>query len=473
MKVSIIGAGYVGLVSGACLADMGHEVTCVDKDPAKLAAINAAKSPLHEEGLEALLQRNVGQRLFATGSTIEAVVESDLTLIAVPTPFDPVTGKIDLKYVLAATTEVGHAIRKKNAYHVVVVKSTVVPGTTDTAVREALEASAGRMVGRDIGLGVNPEFLSEGTAVADFMKPDRIVIGGVDATSIGYLTQLYAPQRHVPTVTVNNATAEMIKYASNTMLATAISFANELARLCGAIPGVDSVDVQRGLHLARYLNVPLPDGSAKKAGIASFFAAGCGFGGSCLPKDTAALVAHGKAFGVDMPVLEAVLKINRGQAGVTVGLLKKHVPDLRGKNVAILGTAFKPDTADLRQSPAEPIIEQLLAEGAVVKTFDPAANADTRRHFGEKITVADTLDEAVRGAAGVIVCTGWPQFADLPAALKRLNADPVVVDGRRMFSPRTFTKYEGIGLSAATAGQPGGTRHPLHGIRQEKQGKEA
>lgn len=447
MRVSIIGAGYVGLVSGACFAEMGHEVTCVDIDEAKVAQIRSGRSPLHEAGLEELIRRNIGRTLTATTSLHEAVLESDLTIIAVPTPFDPQTAAIDLKFVIAAAEQVGRSLATKDAYHVVVVKSTVVPGTTDTVVKAAIERASGKQVGRDIGLGVCPEFLSEGTAVADFMKSDRIVLGGDDAETLGALVKLHQPFENVPTLHVNCRTAEMIKYASNAFLATCISFANELAGLCSALGGLDMTDVTRGVTASRYLK----NGSNGTAPIAGFLSAGCGFGGSCLPKDVAALAAHGRAHGVSMPLLDSVLSVNRGQALRTVELLRRHIPDLRGKVVAVLGTAFKPETADLRTSPAEPIIALLKSGGAIVRTHDPAANDDTRRQFGNTIDVCDRLEDAIDGAAGIIVVTAWTQFAVLPSLVAHLPAPPVVVDGRRMFNPSDFTIYEGIGRSEAQA----------------------
>jgi UDPglucose 6-dehydrogenase/GDP-mannose 6-dehydrogenase len=446
MKVSIIGAGYVGLVTGACLAEVGHDVTCAELDAAKVEQINARRSPLHEPGLQELLEKNVPHALRATTSLREAVLESDLTMIAVPTPFDATNGRIDLRFVERASEQVGEALRDKHGYHVVVVKSTVVPGTTETVVRAAVERRSGKTSGRDFGIGVNPEFLSEGTAVRDFMQPDRIVIGGDDPESIGCLAQLYAPFGHVPTICVNCRTAEMIKYASNTLLATCISFANEIATICEAVGGIDVVEVMRGVHASRYLAGGSINGSAKPAAIARFIEAGCGFGGSCLPKDTAALAAHGKAHGAPTPLLDAVLQVNREQARRCVSLITRRIPLLRGKTVVVLGTAFKPGTADLRQSPAEPIIEHLSSLGAIVRTFDPAANDDTRRHFGSRVQVCDAIEEALDGADAVVVCTAWKDFARLPDLLRGRNDPPVVVDGRRMLDPGAFSRYEGIGL---------------------------
>jgi UDPglucose 6-dehydrogenase/GDP-mannose 6-dehydrogenase len=252
MRVSIIGAGYVGIVTGVCLAEKGHTVTCVEMDAAKVERIRRGEPPIHEDGLGDLLRRHTGTLFRATTSLADAVNDTDITLIAVGTPFD---GKaIDLAYVLTAAKEIGALLAHKSSRHTVVVKSTVVPGTTDGPVRDALEAASGKKAGAGFGLGTNPEFLTEGTAIADFMHPDRIVIGGSDDATLDTLAELYAGFHGVPVIRTNNSTAEMIKYASNSLLATMISFSNEIADLCSAIGGIDAKDVMHGVHESAYLN---------------------------------------------------------------------------------------------------------------------------------------------------------------------------------------------------------------------------
>jgi len=328
MKVSVLGTGYVGLVSGACLADKGHQVTCIDVVKDKVDRINRGEPPIFENGLEDLLKRNIGTRLKATLDARQAVLDSDLTLIAVGTPFD---GKvIDLKYVKEAARVIGAALKEKPGYHVVVVKSTVVPGTTDKVVLPILEEASGKKAGRDFGVGMNPEFLTEGEAISDFMDPDRIVLGGIDRRSQDAQDELYSAFEAAPRLRCNNGTAEMIKYASNALLATAISFSNELANLGSAIGGIDSAEVMQGLHMGRYLNPALPDGTRISPAINSFLMAGCGFGGSCLPKDVSALVAHGRALGQPMNLLASVLDINARQPEQIFRLLGKHFPTLAG-----------------------------------------------------------------------------------------------------------------------------------------------
>jgi UDPglucose 6-dehydrogenase len=444
MKVSVIGTGYVGLVSGVCLAEIGHEVVCVDIDPAKLASILRGQPPIFEEGLEALLRKNLGGRFEATGDLRRAVLGSDLTLIAVGTPFDG--RQIDLSFVRGAAAEIGQALRDKESYHVVVVKSTVVPGTTDTVVRSVLEESSGKQAGRDFGVGMNPEFLTEGQAVRDFMNPDRIVLGAMDERALGVLDELYAAFGSVPRIRTNPRTAEMIKYTSNALLATAISFSNEIANLCAALGGIDVTEVMQGVHASAYLTVARPDGTRLRAPITSFFEAGCGFGGSCLPKDVKALVAHGEAAGTPMPLLGAVLGVNEARPAGIVRILEKHFPDLSGLRVGVLGLAFKPDTDDVRESPAIPVIRLLLAQKVAVKAYDPVAAAEARKVLGTAITYASSLRECLEDVDAVVLLTRWKEFEEVPALLGSMKAPPLLLDGRRQLDKRTIARYAGVGL---------------------------
>ncbi len=444
MNVSIIGCGYVGLVTGVCLADKGHRVVCVDIDKTKVDRINAAIAPIHEIGLPELLKKNVGKNFSATTDFDAAVRNSDLTLIAVGTPFD---GKeIDLTFVKKTAEQIGAVLKTKAAYHVVVVKSTCVPGTTDEVVGPAIAAASGKRVTTDFGLGMNPEFLSEGEAIRDFMNPDRIVLGGVDDCTTARMAELYTAFAGVPVLKTNNKTAEMIKYTSNAMLATCISFANEIGNLCSAVGGVDALEVMRANHINYYLSKRLPDGSMFKAPLASFFEAGCGYGGSCLPKDTKALVAHGEKFDQPMPLLHAVIDTNRKQPGQILSLLRKQLPDLSGKSIAVLGLAFKPNTDDLRESPAFPIIDLLLREGATVKAYDPEGGPGAKKVLGDKVDVVDSMKKCIDGVAAVVVVTRWDEFKQLPAMLKHSNPSAVIVDGRRMLDKNSVPNYTGIGL---------------------------
>ncbi len=444
MRVSIIGAGYVGLVTGVCLAEKGHQVVCVDVDHTKVERLTRGEAPIHEVGLGELLDRHAGKGFSATTDLVGAVRDSEVTFIAVGTPFDGAA--IDLTYVVNAARQVGAALAEKSEHHVVVVKSTVVPGTTDGEVRTALEETSGRRAGEGFGLGVNPEFLTEGQAVADFMDPDRIVIGGVDERTLDILSDVYAPFTDVPIVRTNNKSAEMIKYASNALLATMISFSNEFADLCTALGGVDARDVMAGLHTSGYLSVPGSDGESNPAPIVSFLEAGCGFGGSCLPKDVSALVAHGALKGVKMNVLQAVLDTNIQRPDRVLEGIRREVPDLHDARVSVLGLAFKPDTDDVRESPAFPIIERLVTAGADVTAYDPVAMGTARLVLGETpVKYAASLEEAVTSADIIVIVTRWHEFERLPALLHKLDRAPFVFDGRRMLDENAVERYGGIG----------------------------
>jgi len=445
MKVSIIGTGYVGLVTGACLAEKGHQIFCVDKDPQKVEKINRGISPIFEEGLEEILKKNIDKRLQATTDLPGAILDSEITLIAVGTPFD---GKrIDLSQVKEVSAQIGSALMGKAGYHAVVVKSTVVPGTTDGVILPILEEASGKKAGAGFGVGMNPEFLTEGQAVADFMTPDRIVLGANGEKCMLALEQLYRAFDGIPKMKTNCRTAEMIKYASNAMLATQISFANEIANLCSALGGVDIVDVMKGVHLSNYLRPAARDGSRIQAPISSFLEAGCGFGGSCLPKDVNALIAHGENAGSAMPLLRAVIETNRHQPGEVIRLLKKHFPSLKDVRVAILGLSFKPDTDDMRESPAIPIVKELLAQNARLKGYDPAAHHEARKLFpSNQLILCETIEEALAGVDAVVLVTRWEQFHDVPERIARSNPEAVFVDGRRMLDKHRFARYEGIGL---------------------------
>ena len=442
MRVSIMGTGYVGLVSGACLADHGHQVVCVDVDPVKVERICRGESPIFEPGLDELLRRHAGTTLTATLDARAAVMDSDLTLIAVGTPFKE--EQIDLRFVKECARTIGTVLKDKDDYHVVVVKSTVVPGTTDGVVLPILEQASGKRASVDFGIGMNPEFLTEGEAVADFMDPDRLVLGGVDERTQDALEQLYAEFGTAPRVLTNNSTAEMIKYASNAMLATLISFSNELANLGAALGGIDTVEVMRGLHLSRYLST-LVDGQRVEPSITSFLMAGCGFGGSCLPKDVSALVAHGRNHGRPMDLLKGVLSVNASQPDEVFRLLGKHYSSLAGVRVTVLGLSFRPDTDDIRESPAIPIVWRLLDEGALVTAYDPAAAHHGRQLFGNWVTIAESLEGALDESDAVVLITRWAEFEAVPAILTARGSEPVVVDGRRVLNPALVPKYEGIG----------------------------
>ncbi|MGE0704971.1 MAG: UDP-glucose/GDP-mannose dehydrogenase family protein [Vicinamibacterales bacterium] len=443
MQVSIVGAGYVGLVTGLCLADRGHHVTCVDVDSRKIVALSRGILPIHEPGLPELLAEHLGRRFVPTTDIVSAVADSNVTMITVGTPLRD--GAISLDAVESAAVAIGQALARKDGYHLVIVKSTVVPGTTEGVVRRALEAASGLNAGRDFGLGMNPEFLREGEAVEDFQKPDRIVLGGLDARSLDLMSELYAafPAEQVRT---NPRTAEMIKYVSNALLATLISFSNEMGNLCSAAPDVDVTDVLGAVHLDKRISPVGPDGQRTVPTITSYLRAGCGFGGSCFPKDVRALISWGAEQGRHPRLLDAVLEINERQPLEVISLLKRRLPDLEGVRVAILGLAFKAQTDDVRESPALRVIQALTSEGARVVAFDPVAMPAARLVLGAGIEYARSLADAVRDADAVVLLTSWPEFRDLEPIILSQEKAPILVDGRRFYDASLTPCYEGIGL---------------------------
>jgi UDPglucose 6-dehydrogenase len=443
MRISVIGTGYVGIVSGACFAQIGHHCVCVDVDATKVDRINQGIAPIHENGLDAIVRQHVGTRLSATTDLAKAVHESEITFIAVGTPFDG--QHIDLGYVREAARQIGVALKSKPGWHTVVVKSTVVPGTTDDVVAVELEKASGKKAGVDFGVGMNPEFLTEGTAVDDFMRPDRIVIGGSDERAIAVQREVYAAFASTPTLETNNKTAEMIKYASNSVLATLISFSNEIGNLCSAVGKVDVADVMKGVHMARYFSSQLADGRRVQAGISSFLWAGCGYGGSCLPKDTKALSAFGADHGQQMPLLDAVIDTNLKQPDRMLALVQRHHAFLAGVKVALLGLAFKEDTDDMRESPAITLARRLLDQGAIVSGYDPIARETARAALPAAVRLVGTLADAVADADVLMLVTRWAEFRGLPTLLAGMPRPPLLVDGRRIIEPASVPRYEGIG----------------------------
>ncbi|MDP7604923.1 MAG: UDP-glucose/GDP-mannose dehydrogenase family protein, partial [Alphaproteobacteria bacterium] len=362
-RVAVIGAGYVGLVTGACLAKIGHQVICVDRDSERIEQIRRGTVPFHEPGLDALLAEVLGSGLFSASTDLApAVGQSGVSMIAVGTP--STNGVIDLGAVQASCREIGEALGPRGDYHVVVVKSTVVPGTTDTVVAAEVMGASGRSED-SLGICMNPEFLREGSAVEDVMHPDRIVIGARSSRAHDVVAGLYR-SFDCPLLATNPSNAEMIKYTSNVLLATLISFSNEIAAICEGRPELDETMVMKGVHLDRRLT-PLPGQGAIAPGVLSYLRAGIGYGGSCLPKDLAALRSHAQAAGVETPLLDAVAEVNAQRPGRIVALLGQMLGGLQGKVVTVLGLAFKPDTDDVRDSPSFALIDALRAGGASVR----------------------------------------------------------------------------------------------------------
>lgn len=442
-KISIVGTGYVGLVSGVCLAEKGHEVICVDSDQTKVASIADGIMPIYEYGLQELVIRNLGKSFSITTDLEYAIKNTEITLIAVGTPFDGES--IDLSAIRSVSKEIGHALRKKSSYHLVAVKSTVVPGTTFEVVKPILEESSGKLCGRDFGLGMNPEFLREGEAVKDFMFPDRIILGVFDKKSRDYFLEVYGVFEDITKVIVDITTAEMIKYTSNALLASLISFSNEIANLCATI-NTDVVDVMEALHLDRRLMPILTDGTRVRPGVIDYLSAGCGFGGSCFPKDVQALISFGAKHGEELNLLRSVISINSAQPLKMIEMLEKHLGDICGIRVGVLGLAFKPGTDDIRESPSIKVCDALLNKGAIVFAYDPIAGPEAQKIFDNKIHLCDDLSDLVETVDALLLMTAWEDFRILPSLMKEKGVNPLMVDGRRMFRKSEFLNYKGIGI---------------------------
>jgi UDPglucose 6-dehydrogenase len=428
MRVSIIGSGYVGLVTGACLAELGNHVVLVDVVKEKVEKINRGIAPIYEENLDMMLKKNTGHgRLHATTHTEKAIKETNLTFIAVGTPSRR-DGSIDLAYIRKAAEDIGKALKEKDTYHTVVVKSTVVPGTTVGTVLPIVERSSGKKAGTGFGVAMNPEFLKEGKAVYDFMNPDRVIIGGIDGKSIERVNALY-DKFECPVMKTNPRTAEMIKYASNAFLATKISFSNEIGNLCKEL-SIDSYEVSDGMGL---------DSRIER----KFLDSGLGYGGSCFPKDLRAIIAKGRKEGLRMRLLDAAERINRDQPLRIVEMLKEKMPTLRGKTVAVLGLAFKPGTDDIREAPSLSIVPALLSAGASVKAYDPKAMGNFRREF-PKAEYSMSAGAAIEGADACIILTEWDEFKNLKDEDFNRMKGKVIIEGRKTLDPSKVKRFEGV-----------------------------
>ncbi len=431
MKISVVGTGYVGLVLGACLAENGNDVVCVDKDASKITMLQAGKMPIYEPGLEEIVRRNHGEdRLLFTTDLPAAVRASQIVFIAVGTP-EKEDGSADLQHVLAVARDIGRAIDK---YTVVVDKSTVPVGTAKK-VRAAVAAHTTQ----PFSVVSNPEFLKQGAAIEDFMKPDRVVIGCDDEQSGQLMRELYAPftRTGAPIMMMDTASAELCKYAANAILATRISFMNEIANVCELV-GADVDQIRKAI------------GSDRRIGT-SFLFPGVGYGGSCFPKDVQALLRSSADKGYDFKILRAVEDVNDLQKSKLVEKIVAYFGDVRGLTIAVWGLAFKPRTDDMREAPAITIIERLLDAGAMVRAYDPEATITARRIFGDRITLCERSYDALNGADALAVVTEWnefrePDFKKIHQTLKT----PVVFDGRNIYSPE---QMQALGFTYLSIGR--------------------
>lgn len=422
MKIAIVGTGYVGLVSGACFAEMGVEVTCVDINEEKIKMLSEGKVPIYEPGLEEMVVRNFREgRLRFTTRLTDCLDEVEAVFSAVGTPPDE-DGSADLSYVLQVAREVG---QNMNHYVVLVTKSTVPVGTAQKVKAVIAEELTARKVEIEFDVASNPEFLKEGAAVKDFMSPDRVVVGVESERARKLMQRLYAPfmMTNNRILFTDIPSAEMIKYAANSMLATRISFMNDIANLCELV-GADVNMVRKGI------------GADTRIG-SKFLYPGCGYGGSCFPKDVKALIQTARQQGYEMRVLQAVEEVNERQKSVLFQKLSSHFGgDLKGKTVALWGLAFKAETDDMREATSLVIIRQLLDAGCEVRVFDPVAMNECRRRLGDAVTYAKDMYDAALGADALLLLTEWKQFR-LPSweVVRRTMNQPVVFDGRNIYDP--------------------------------------
>ena len=419
MNIAIVGTGYVGLVSGTCFAEMGAHVTCVDVDAQKIQKLKDGIMPIYEPGLEELVKRNVGfERLNFTTDLKEVIDDVEVVFSAVGTPPDE-DGSADLKYVLAVARQFGQNINK---YTILVTKSTVPVGTAKkvkSAIQEELDK---REVDVPFDVASNPEFLKEGAAIKDFMSPDRVVVGTESEKAKEVMTRLYRPLmlQNFRVIFMDIPSAEMTKYAANAMLATRISFMNDIANLCERV-GANVDSVRKGI------------GTDTRIG-SKFLYAGCGYGGSCFPKDVKALVHTGLENDYHMEVIEAVERVNEKQKSIVYDKIIKAIGDVKGKTIAIIGLSFKPETDDMREAPALVVIEKLLNDGASVRVFDPIAIEECKRRIGDSVTYCKNMYDAADGADVFALMTEWHQFR-MPSwnVIKKVMADNFIVDGRNIY----------------------------------------
>lgn len=414
MKISVVGGGYVGLVSSTCLAELGHDVEIIEIFEDKVRSINLGIPPIYEQGLQEMLSRHAGNRLKAT-TDYSGIANSNVILICVGTP-PKNDGSADLSMIASASKAIGEALKDSKDYHVVAVKSTVPPGTTRNVVMPTVLEHSGKCSG-EVGFVMNPEFLREGLAVQDFMNPDRIVIGSYDEAA----GDLFAPIYHglkAPMVRTSLTAAEMIKYASNAFLATKISFSNELGNVCKRL-GIDVYEVMNGVGMDHRISP-------------HFLNAGAGFGGSCFPKDVSALIHLAKDVGEDPILLKSVVEVNERQPMRIIELLEKRAGNLAGKKVAVLGLAFKNDTDDARESRSIPVIAELIARGAKVKAYDPKANSSMSKIY-PAIDYFQSASDALRDADACLVMTEWPEFRNLDKEFDLMRSR-AIIDARKVLS---------------------------------------
>lgn len=428
MKISIMGSGYVGLTTAAGFCKLGHEVICVDVDEEKVNKIKSGKLPLYESGIEEIIKDSIKQGSFSVTTNLsDAVDDTEVTFIAVPTPEMPSGGQ-DTKFIDSASNDLGKELKKGGVYHLVVVKSTVVPETTEKLILSNIESESGKSVGIDFGLCVNPEFLREGQALKDFLEPDRIIIGEYDKRSGDVLESVY---KDIKTVIMKTdlKTAEMIKYASNTFLASKISLTNEIGNVCKKL-GIDTYEVMKGVGLDHRVSP-------------HFLRSGIGFGGSCFKKDIKALIHKAGSLNYDPKLIKEVIKLNENQPYKIIELLKKKVGPLKGKEISLLGIAFKENTDDIRESPAIPIATELIKMGAKINVYDPKASNNFKKIF-PNIYYFDDIEKCIFESDACLILSEWEEFRQLSDANFSKMKNKIIIEGRRILNPNIVNNFEGV-----------------------------
>ena len=445
MKINVIGTGYVGLVSGVCMAAKGHSVKCFDTNPETIQILKSGKCHFYEKGLEKLFVEYSDNLSFELldASSEHKLLDCQVILMAVGTP--TVNEKIDLSQIKTASKNIGKLIKNHDKFISVIVKSTVVPGTTDTVVKNILEESSGKKIG-EFGLGMNPEFLREGNAVEDFMNPDRIVFGYEDETTLKYLHEIYSPW-DVDKIIVNTRSAEMIKYVNNSILATLISTTNEYSNIAKSIGNVDFNTVMNAVHLDnRWCPIDRQTGIRIYPEIINYLKPGCGFGGSCFPKDVMALAALSKEIGIKPLILDSVIKVNQLQPKVVLEYLEEKVGSLEGKNILVLGLAFKPDTDDVRESVSIKLMEYLNTQRCNITAHDPISINNAKKIIDFDVNYVKDWKKELSNNDVIIIATNWSEYRQLKDFDNTLE-NKILFDTRSLFNKKEFTNINYININ--------------------------
>ena len=438
-SVSIIGLGYVGLTTAICFASRGINVTGIDIDEQKIRNLKKGNAEFYEKNAQKMLQKVIKNGKLKVSDNFDAVKNTEMSFLAVNTPSRK-NGSMASKFILAATKNIAKIIKEKKEYHLVIVKSTVIPNTTLKTVIPTLEKITQKKCGKDFGVVVNPEFLREGNAIYDTLHPNKIVMGSDSKKDLRKLKKLYIDfYKKLPkTVETNYSNAELIKYVNNSFLATKISFMNFVSRISEKIEGGDVEIIKKAITLDKRIS-PL------------FLNAGLGYGGSCFPKDLEAFRQFCIKEGINPRLIEDTIEINNSQPLTVVKLIKRRFKKLDGKNISILGLAFKPETDDIRNAVSITIIKELLKNGAKIKAYDPKANNNMKKYFGKKITISDTSTSCIKGTDCCIIVTEWEEFRNIqPEKYIHLMRNPMLIDGRRLYNAEKYSKkieYHAIGVS--------------------------